>query len=251
MRTIQTLFKIIIFVLIPLDVIANTFDNFFSITSGISSFHKYLSIEGGINKIFVGKANVKFLDYGEIQNYSVINSEYYIKTLSFKLSEITIDSSFGVSFNNIIPFIILKASIVNAITQDIALYYGLGLAASYKDEIYTEIEIRDINIFLNDFRVSLFLSYSNSFFKELSLRLSKDTISMPTFEIMSEVEVLNLGDSRVNLGVGYTSGFGNFSLLPYIMVVRLLLPLGFEVLSKTKFSTSLLDTSVSLKYKFF
>lgn len=248
MRFILTLFNILFTSLLSVAYQSN----YVQVIGSLSTLKTSLSIDGNLSIYLLDiSLRMEYDDYGEIKDYELLNSEYYIETSSYRIYETLISTKVGINLGNFRGFARLKGSFVNAITQSVVLYYGVGGSLSFSEGITLGFDLDDFNLSSGNLTILGYVSYSDtSFIENIRLSLSKGIVSTLGFEFLSEVRLLKFEYLGVNVSLGYKGSFGGRQLYPYLTTLKLILPYGFEIFNITKFSEFAYDTSVGITYKF-
>ncbi|MFN4245613.1 MAG: hypothetical protein ACK4F9_05635 [Brevinematia bacterium] len=225
--------------------------NYLQITIGNSLIKNYIIVDSTFKGygIFANIA-LERSDYGEIQNFSIQNPNYYQKTFSFSLIENSIPAKIGFYTENLTVFLSTRIDILTLTNQYINIHYGIGTILDIKENLSILSEIDNINILLNETKIKATLKYRDNFFKNLEISFQKQIIYHFTIEMLGEVRVLEINNFGLNLGAGYSLNFLGNNLYPYKILLRITLPNNFELLNTTKLSEAFIDTSISLIYNY-
>ncbi|MEN2998200.1 MAG: hypothetical protein ABDH28_04115 [Brevinematia bacterium] len=253
MLSTQTLYKLFsAFLLItsaPLSISA--VPNYVKLESSLSALKKDLSIEGNI-KVWEAFVNIcaEIVDYGEIKNYSLLNQEYYTENPTLHIYQGSVSTKLGFRWKNLFSFVSTKFIFLSfSIHSSFLHYYGIGTILWLDDKIKIRSEISEANFLSGELKAEIFVSYSDEFFKELSISLVKDINSLPLLEVFSEINMLKTEIIKVNLGAGYSYHFGPAPLYPYKLLIRIPTPY-LEIYNLTRFSGELVEVSLGVKYNF-
>ncbi|MCS7298813.1 MAG: hypothetical protein RMJ37_02470 [Spirochaetia bacterium] len=246
------------FILILSNILLNTLlalayqSNYIQVIGSLSSLKNSFIVDGGVSIYsFDISLKIEYNDYGEVKNYGLLNSEYYIETGSYRIYETLLSASIGINLGNFRSFTILKSSVISAITQSVGFYYGVGGSLSFAEGLVLGFNVDDFEPFSGNVRFLGYVSYSDTnLIDRIYLSISKSVISTLGFEVLSEVRLLKLEYFSVNVGLGYNGSFGGRQLYPYLTTLKLILPYGFEIFNTTRFSEFAYDTSIGITYEF-
>ena len=253
MPTTQIPCKILLISLILLVQTLNqtTKANHIKITLGTSTVKNYTTL--GIsfkNYGILANLQLERIDYGELQNYTILNPNYYQKTTSFNLTETSIPLKLGLYNKTLSAFISANLNVITLTNHNVYFYYGIGAILNLTKNLSISTEIDNVNITLNETKLKTTLTYKDDFFKNLEISFHKETTLSPSIEFTGEVNILEINNFGLNLGAGYTLNFLSTHLHPYKLILKIIFPNQIEILNLTKFSNTFLDTSISLIYNF-
>ncbi|MCX8028594.1 MAG: hypothetical protein N2712_01175 [Brevinematales bacterium] len=242
---------IIFSLIISINIYAFNNYNTVTLSSGFSDIRKYIQLEVGIeyNNILVN-ALFNLSDYGSFKNYYLVNPSYYIYEGENNLYDIITILDSGFKFNKISVLGRIEINGVSFQTQIIKLSCGLNTSFEITKNLKAGIDISKLNLFYPNLDLKCYLEFvSSEFLQKLCISMFKTQLSYPTIQIFSEIRIVDINYTKLNVGFGYNGVFGGYHLYPYITKIKIFIPLDITLGLEVRFSQNLFENKIFISYE--